>query len=150
MQNSKDDFFKRLGSLIKERNNPTDLKASIIGKVVQLNPVIVQIEDGLALLEENEELEISEWFRFRCNIDKDKALSSDVPEYLQRAESFEEVHSRTGEPCTMPVAIGYLALAIKKITGEILALKCDLKVGDFVEVASLEETNKYILIDKVI
>ena len=150
MGNSKDDFFKRLGSLIKERNNPTDLKASIIGKVVQLEPVIVQIEDGVALLEENEELEISEWFRFRCNIDKDKALSSDVPDSLTKAKAIEEVHSQGGAACTMPNAISYLATAIEKITGEILALKCDLKVGDFVVVASLEETNKYILIDKVI
>lgn len=50
----------------------------------------------------------------------------------------------------MPNAISFLATAIEKITGEILALKCNLKVGDFVEVASLEETNKYILIDKVV
>lgn len=62
MPNQTDDFFKRMGNLLKERENPTDLKSAIIGKVVKLNPIIVQIEDGLALLEENEELEISEWF----------------------------------------------------------------------------------------
>ncbi len=64
---------------LQKRNNPTDLKANIIGKVVQLEPVIVSISDGLVLLKENDHLEVSEWFRFRCNIDKESALSSDVP-----------------------------------------------------------------------
>lgn len=149
MPNQTDDFFKRMGNLLKERENPTDLKSAIIGKVVKLNPIIVQIEDGLALLEENEELEISEWFKFRCNIDKNGALSSDVPDNLTNAKAITEIHSKSGTACTMQNAISYLATAIEKITGEILALKCELKEGDYVEIASLTETNKYILIDKI-
>lgn len=147
---STEDFFKRLANLLNERTNPTDLKASMIGKVVKLSPITIQIDNGNALLVENDELEISEWFRFRCNIDKDKALSSDVPTNLEQAKAITEVHSYGGTPCQMPNAITFLATAIEKITGEILALKCDFKVGDFVLVASLEEENKYILVDKVI
>ncbi len=145
-----ENFFNLLSKALKERNNPTDLKSAIIGKVVELSPITIQIEDEKILLVENEELEISEWFRFRCNIDKNKALSSDVSDNLTKAKAVTEVHSQGGAACTMPNAISFLATAIEKITGEILALKCDLKVGDFVEVASLEETNKYILIDKVV
>lgn len=147
---STEDFFKRLANLLNERTNPTDLKASMIGKVVKLSPITIQIDNGNALLVENDELEISEWFRFRCNIDKDKALSSDVPTNLEQAKAVTEVHSYGGTPCQMPNAITFLATAIEKITGEILSLKCDFKVGDFVLVASLEEENKYILVDKVI
>lgn len=147
---STEDFFKRLANLLNERTNPTDLKASMIGKVVKLSPITIQIDNGNALLVENDELEISEWFRFRCNIDKDKALSSDVPTNLEQAKAITEVHSYGGTPCQMPNAITFLATAIEKITGEILSLKCDFKVGDFVLVASLEEENKYILVDKVI
>ena len=147
---STEDFFKRLANLLNERTNPTDLKASMIGKVVKLSPITIQIDNGNALLVENDELEISEWFRFRCNIDKDKALSSDVPTNLEQAKAITEVHSYGRTPCQMPNAIIFLATAIEKITGEILSLKCDFKVGDFVLVASLEEENKYILVDKVI
>lgn len=147
---SNEDFFKRLAKELKNRNNPTDLKSSIIGKVVELEPIIVQLNDGEILLVENEELEISEWFKFRCNIDKDSALSSDVPSNLEAAKAVTEVHSQGGSNCSMPNAIEYLATAIEKISGELLALKCELKQGDFVMISSLEETDKYILIDKVI
>ena len=149
MSNRSEDFFKRLGNLLKERNNPTDLKASIIGKVVQLEPIIDQIEDGLPLLEEDEELEISEWFRFRCNIDKNSELSGTVPNLLQSAKQIQEVHSNGGAACNMSTAVQYLANAIETVSSCLLNLKCDLKQGDFVIVSSLEETNKYILIDKV-
>ncbi len=98
---STEDFFKRLANLLNERTNPTDLKASMIGKVVKLSPITIQIDNGNALLVENDELEISEWFRFRCNIDKNKALSSDVPTNLEQAKAVTEVHSYGGTPCQM-------------------------------------------------
>ena len=130
--------------------NPTDLKPSIIGKVVQLSPVIVSISEGKILLEENNELFISEWFRFRCNIDKTEALSSGVPSDLSSARGITETHSYGGASCNMPSAIDYVAQAIEKVTSELLALKCDLKLGDYVVLGSLEQLDKYILIDKVL
>lgn len=134
----------------RKRNNPTDLKPTIIGKIVKLEPVTVSIANGLILLEENEQLEISEWFRFRCNIDKTGVLSSTVPGYTENAESITESHSSSGTACQMPNAISSLADAILGIRDELLALKCVLEVGDFVTVASLEEMDCYVLIDKVL
>lgn len=135
---------------LEKRNNPIDLKAHIIGKVVQLEPIIVSISDGHVLLKENDHLEISEWFRFRYNIDKTSALSNDVPSAIKNAKNVTETHSQGGSPCSMPNAIEYLATAISKINTELLALKCNLALGDYVTVASLEETDKYVLLDKVI
>ena len=63
-----DNFITLVAQELQKRNNPTDLKTAIIGKVVQLDPIIVSISNGLVLLKENNELEISEWFKFRCNI----------------------------------------------------------------------------------
>ena len=160
-----DDGIKILAKELKKRNNPTDMKTSIIGKVVQLSPVIVAINEGLILLKEGDQLAISEWFRFRCDIDKTGALSSDVPNKVDSsnskctsAESATESHSYTGTSCSLPDdAIKKLSSAIKEtnsalslVNGELLALKCVLAVGDFVVVASLEEYGKYILIDKVL
>jgi len=135
---------------LEKRNNPTDLKAAIVGKVVQLSPIIVSISDGHVLLKENEHLEISEWFRFRCNIDKDKTLSKTVPDDTKNAKSVTETHSYNGGACAMPNAISDLASAILGVRDELLALKCNLSLGDYVVVASLEETDKYVLLDKVI
>ncbi len=143
-------FIEMMKNELQQRDNPKDLKSSIVGKVVQLNPIVVRIEDGLVLLTENEELEISEWFRFRCNINKENALSEDVPSDCNNAKAVTETHSYTGTPCQMPNAISYLASAIIKVKNELLALKCVLAVGDYVTVASLEEIDKYILLDKVL
>ena len=60
-----------LKDALNKRNNPVDYKAIHLAKVVKLEPHIVSIYDNHILLEENVELYISEWFRFRCNIDKD-------------------------------------------------------------------------------
>lgn len=156
-----------LKNSIKNCQNPTDLKPSIIGKVVQVSPVIVSISEDKILLEENEELFISEWFRFRCNIDKADCeqraedpfnasnqatgrLSSGVPSDLENARGVSETHSYTGASCQMPSAVDYIAQAIEKVTAELLALKCDLKIGDFVVLGSLEQLDKYILLDKVL
>ena len=133
-----------------KRNNPTDLKSAILGKVEQINPIIVSILDGNVQLKENDHLEISEWFRFRCNIDKESTLTTDVPSALKNAQNVKETHSQGGATCGMPRAIEYLATAINKINTELLALKCNLALGDYVSVASLEETDKYILLDKVL
>ena len=156
--------IKVLAKELEKRNNPTDMKTSIIGKVVQLNPVIVAINEGLILLKEGDQLEISEWFRFRCNINKTDSLSSSVPDKLSSsnddcssAENVSEIHSYTGSDCNMPDAIKSLSSAIQStnealllVNGELLALKCILEVGDFVAVASLEEYGKYVLLDKVL
>ena len=146
----KPDFTKELAKALKERNNPTDLKPSIVGVVKQLSPVIVSCDEGATLLTENEELLISEWFRFRCNIDSTSALSETVPSDLKSAKGVKETHSQSGTPCSMPDAIAYLADAITNINTELLALKCNLAVGDLVSIASLEQTDKFILIDKVL
>lgn len=50
----------------------------------------------------------------------------------------------------MPQAIEKLAQAIEKVNTELLQLKCDLKIGDLVAIASLEQLDMYILTDKVI
>lgn len=144
------DLAQLVASELKKRNNPTDLKASIIGVVKQLSPLIVSIQDGAFLLTENDNLYVSEWFRFRCNIDQTGALSSDVPSSLESAKGVTETHSYTGSPCNMPDAISYLADAITSINTELLALKCNLALGDKVVISSLEQTDIYIVIDKVL
>lgn len=146
----KPDLIKILAGKFKENQNPTDLKPSIIGVVKQLEPVIVSINDGAVLLTEGDELFISEWFRLRCNIDKTGALSSDVPSSLESAKGVTETHSQSGSPCSMPDAISYLADAITSINTELLALKCELALDDLVIITSLEQTDKYLLIDKVL
>ena len=102
------------------------------------------------LLEEDVELFISEWFRLRCNIDSTNALSSGVLEDLNNAKSIVETHSNGGAACQMPKAIEHLANAIKKIDDEILSLKCVLKIDDLVIVGSCEQTDKYVLLDKLL
>ena len=139
-----------LKDALNKRNNPVDYKAIHLAKVVKLDPLIVSIYDNHILLEENVELYISEWFRFRCNIDKDGTLSSVVPDNLQYAKSITEAHSFTGAPCSIPEAISYLASAISGVNSELFALRCDLKLGDYVAVGSLEQTDRYILLDKVL
>ena len=143
-------FGELISKELNKRNNPSDMKSGIIGKVVQVKPVIVSIDNGKVLLKENNELEISEWFRFRCNIDKEGKLSSDVPSDTDSAEAVSESHSFTGTACAMPNAISYLANAILGVRDELLALKCELNKGDYVSVSSLEENGKYILLDKVL
>lgn len=143
-------FVSEITKELKKRNNPEDVKPSIIGVVVKIEPVIiVQIENGDILLTENEELEISEWFKFRCNINKTNALTQDVPNNLNNALNVAETHSYGGAPCNMPNAITCLVNAINAVNNELLALKCNLNIGDFVVIASLEENNRFILIDKV-
>ncbi len=75
----KTDLARVLKGALKRCQNPTDYKAIHLAKVVKLEPLIVSIYEDKILLEENVELYISEWFRFRCNIDKDGTLSSVVP-----------------------------------------------------------------------
>ena len=149
MQN-KVDLTNVLKGALKLRNNPKDLKAVNIATVVKLEPLTVSLYEGKVLLRENEELFISEWFRFRCNIDKTKVLSQTVGEKLESAKGVSETHSQSGSPCSMPDAVSYLADAISGINSELLALKCDLKLGDYVAVGSLEQTDRYILLDKVL
>lgn len=149
MQN-KVDLANVLKGALKLRNNPKDLKAINIATVVKLEPLTVSLYEGKVLLRENEELFISEWFRFRCNIDKTKVLSQTVGEKLESAKAVSEIHSFTSTPCGMPNAVSYLADAISGINSELLALKCDLKIGDYVAVGSLEQTDRYILLDKVL
>lgn len=145
------DFFNILADELRGRDNPTDLKSAIIAKVEQISPlVIVSYSDGKIMLTEDDELYISEFFRLRCNIDKTGVLSLSVPSDTVGAKSVTETHSYTGTDCQMPNAISYLASAILGIRDELLALKCNLKVGDNVLIASLEQKDRYILIDKVL
>lgn len=151
MVNMKEEtIIEVLHNEFRKRNNPKDLKPAIIGRVVELQPLTVQISNGNILLIEGEELEIAEWFHFRCNIDSTGVLSKTVPDDTNNAESITETHSYTNSACQMPSAISSLASAILGVRDELLALKCNLKIGDFVIVNSLEETNRYILIDKVL
>lgn len=150
MDNESKDIVEVLKKKLNERNNPVDLKSVIIGKVVKLEPLTVSIYEDKVYLTENDELYISEWFRFRCNIDKTKRLTDDVPNELTSAQSVTETHSFTGSPCGMPNAINYLVNAINCINAELLALKCDLKTGDLVSIGSLEQLDRYILLDKVL
>ena len=65
--NEQKDFFGVLAGELKGRDNPTDLKSGIVAKVEQVAPfVIVSYSDGKIMLNENEELLISEFFRLRC------------------------------------------------------------------------------------
>ena len=146
----KPDFTSLLAQQLKSCKNPVDLKPSIIGTIAQSDPVIVSINEGAILLTEGIELYISEFFSLRCNIDGTGALSSGVPSSLESAQTFAETHSYTGAACTMPDAIAYLASAIESVNNELLNLKCTLEAGDYVVIASLEQTDMYLLIDKVL
>lgn len=144
-------FFNLLADNLKKRDNPKDLKSGIIARVEKIDPlVIVSYADGKIMLTENEELLISEFFRLRCNIDKTGVLSSNVPENTDNAEAISETHSYTGSPCQMPDAISYLAGAILGVRDELLALKCNLQIGDHVLIASLEQKDRFVLIDKIL
>lgn len=145
------DLATTLANELKKRNNPTDLKEGIFATVVQVEPVILHCENAQITLSEGDNLYISEWFRFRCNIDKTTALSAGVPNDLTSAKGVSETHSYTpNNPCNMPNAISYLANAITKMNTELLQLKCDLKVGDKVVVYPLNADCKYILDDKIL
>lgn len=150
MAKHEENLINILKNELKSRNNPIDLKPVYIAKVVNLSPVQVAIYDDKIILTEDDDLLISEQFRLRCNIDKTTALSSDVPNLLNEAKQVTENHSFSGSPCNMPQAIEKLAQAIEKVNTELLQLKCDLKIGDLVAVASLEQLDMYILTDKVI
>ena len=148
--NPKNDITHILKTALKTRTNPKDLKAIHIGKVVLLSPLMVSMHEGKTLLEEGVELFISEWFRLRCNIDSTSLLSSGVLDDLNNAKSVVETHSNGGAACQMPKAIEHLANAIKKIDDEILSLKCVLNIDDLVIIGSCEQTDKYVLLDKLL
>jgi len=150
MPKHEENLINILKNELKSRNNPLDLKPVYVGKVIGLSPVEVEIFDGKVILTEGDDLFISEQFRLRCEIDKTTALSSDVPNLLESAKQITETHSYTGSPCDMPTAIDKLSQAIEKVNTELLQLKCDLKIGDFVAIASLEQLDRYLLTDKVI
>jgi hypothetical protein len=146
----KRDFIKMLAKATKENKNPTDLKPSIICVVESVSPLIVSSDDGKIQYQEGDDLFISEWFKLRCNIDAAGALSSTVPSECASAEGVTETHSQGGASCAMPSAIKHLSTAIQAIKTELLNLKCDLKKGDLVIIASLEQKDKYLLVDKVL
>lgn len=150
MTKHEDNLINVLKGALKGRDNPIDLKPVYIGKIVNLLPIKVSIFDGKVILTENDDLYISEQFRLRCEIDKTFDLSLNVPNLLDQAKQVTETHSASGSPCNMPTAIEKLANAIDKVKTEVLQLKCDLKIGDFVAVASLEQLDVYLLTDKVV
>ena len=145
------DFFNLVADEFKKRNNLTDLKSAILAKVEQITPlVIVSFADSKIMLTENDELYISEFFRLRCNIDKTGMLSSTVPSETDSAKSIQEVHSYGGASCQMPTAVEHIVNAILGIKTELLNLKCNLQVGDHVIIVSLEQKDRYLLVDKVL
>ena len=149
MSNNKDNAIDIIAKNFKQCKNPNDLKSSIIGKVVKLNPIIVSISNGYVLLKENNELEISEWFRFRCNIDKNADNKTGMKQTV--SDAIDELKSTCGEKeCNLSTVITDFKTALKAIQNELLALKCNLAVGDYVTVTSLEESGKYVLLDKVL
>lgn len=151
MGENKKDFFSVLADELNNRNNPKDLKSAIIARVEQITPlIIVSYADGKIMLQEDDELIISEWFRFRCNIDSTGVLSSTVTSELDSAQGIKEVHSYTGADCQMPTAVVHLSNAISGVRDELLALKCNLQIGDNVIIASLEQKDRFILLDKVL
>lgn len=105
MAKHEENLINILKNELKNRNNPIDLKPVYIGKVVNLSPVQVSIFDDKIILTEDDDLLISEQFRFRCKIDETTALSSDVPNLLNEAKQITETHSNGGSPCNMPQAI---------------------------------------------
>lgn len=139
-----------LANELKARNNPTDMKAGLVGYVTKLNPLTVSIDNGQTILTEGEQLIISEWFRIRCEIDKTSDLSEGVAADLTSARGVSETHSYGGAPCSMPSAIDYLASAVEKINTELLKHKCDLKVGDMLILQSTNINDRYFVIDKVL
>lgn len=149
MGKDKKDFFEELASQFKVRDNPVDLKPSIIGIVKSLKPLTVSIEDGSINLISGEQLYISEWFQLRTEIDNDKSLSEQVTSLLEQAKSIKETHSYGGASCTMPQSVSFLCDAVNLINSELLRYKCNLQVGDYVILASLEQTDSYVLIDKL-
>lgn len=144
-------FFKFLAKEIKNRDNPTDLKQNVIGFVTNIEPLTVSTDGDSFVFIDGEDLFVSEQFRLRCKIDETTALSSDVPNLLNKAKQVTETHSNGGSPCNMPQAIEKLAQAIEKVNTELLQLKCDLKVGDKVVLAPLNDMHgAYIVLDKIL
>ena len=147
----KETFGNLIAKELAQRNNPTDLKSSIIGKVVKVEPVIVSIDLGKILLKENEELEISEWFRYRCKLNKNaKTNKSEGMSENISTQISNLVGSCNASSCNLSAVVTAFKNAIGYIEDELLSLKCELKVNDYVTVASLEENGKYILLDKVL
>ena len=59
-----------LAKQFKKRDNPSDLKEGHIGRVINLDPLQVSIENGQIILTAGDQLIISEWFQKRWDIDK--------------------------------------------------------------------------------
>lgn len=149
MKKEKNDFISQLHEQFKGCANPPNYKEAIIAKVVTAEPLSLHIDGEKNLLIEGENLLISEGFRFRCNIDKTTALSVDVVNALNSANSINIQHTN-GSSCVTNGAIDYLITAITKINSELLAYKCDLKIGDYVIICPTEISEKYIVIEKVL
>ena len=156
--NKKDYNISRiLKDELMKRNNPKDLKSIHLGLITKVSPVTVTIYDGKVVLSEGDNLYISEWFRFRCNINKTGKITDKLQESQQNcdnAKQIKEIHSYGGAECNMPNAISFLATAIEAtnfiIENEFLPLKCNLQLNDYVIIGSLEQLDKFILLDKLI
>ena len=66
MTKHEDNLINVLKGALKGRDNPIDLKPVYIGKIVNLSPIKVSIFDGKVILTEDNDLYISEQFRFAC------------------------------------------------------------------------------------
>lgn len=147
---SLDKLALKLAKEYKKRNNPSSYKELTIATVEQVSPLILTVANAqIRLSEELGNLFIPEWFVFRCNIDSTGMLSSSVPSDLDLATGITEIHSQSGADCQIPNAIAYLASAISGVNDELLALKCELKIGDKLIVAPLESDSEYVIVDKL-
>lgn len=139
-----------LAKLNKQNINPSSYGECVLAKVINLSPLTLSLaNEQIQVSESDSTLLIPEWFQFRCNIDKDSALSGDVPSFTQNAESVTETHSYGGASCSMPDAIGSLSSAILSVKEELFKLKCVLNIGDKCILSPLGSDSQYVLVDKL-
>lgn len=155
---NKNDWHYKIAKQFKKRDNPKDFKPSE-AIVISLSPIVVTVLDSKVKLVENKNLIISEWFKKRWDIDKTKALSIDIPDFLNQANKYLNenkdpqtvpVHSQSGKPCTIITITQLLTNAIQVINSELLALKLDLKINDKVIIVPSSQDDIFFLIDKVL
>jgi len=148
-----DKWHYNLAKEFKKRDNPKDFKPSE-AIVVSLSPIVLTVLDSKIKLTEDKNLIISEWFKFRWDIDKTFALSQDVPNLLDDAKNYcdeattnvqsylssaqsscasatsvTETHSYGGAPCQMPTAVAALSAAIASVSNAVTEVKADLSAA---------------------
>lgn len=85
MTDNKQKWAYKLAKELKRRDNPKEFKP-LEAIVINLNPVTVTALNGQITLVQGKNLVLSEWWQFRRDIDKEKALSEDIPELLEEID----------------------------------------------------------------